>query len=150
MNDKLYYYIVLCCIGRTTLPPLPEADMTFIWGLLAFLASVATVFWCCWRPGFIPWRLARLRNLKIGGKLPFEACKKMSICKNGLCGPREGIFKNCCKSCVGTGSDGPSAGVWPKTGTGTDTQDTGCCGSRNRPVRSRSKGISFPSTLESI
>ena len=32
-------------------------------GLLGALLLLAILYWCCWRPGYCPWRLARVRNI---------------------------------------------------------------------------------------
>ena len=34
-----------------------------LWIVLAVLALLLTSYWCCWRPGWLVWRLARLRNV---------------------------------------------------------------------------------------
>ena len=122
----------------TTEPPPPiEEDLLPLWAVLGALAALAILFWCFWRPGFIPWRLARLRNAACCGKLLSASCSKISCCRNnGICGPRKGCFGRCCKCCESTGSEGPSGGTKPKGGTGTPTQDIGCCGM----VRRRNDG----------
>ncbi|XP_078608520.1 uncharacterized protein LOC144880286 [Branchiostoma floridae x Branchiostoma japonicum] len=46
-------------------------DYTPIWvslGLLGGLLASFAVYWCCWRPGWGPWRLAVLRQLGCCGK----------------------------------------------------------------------------------
>ena len=39
-----------------------------LWILLGLLALLALLYWCCWRPGWFPWRVCRLRNVKCGSR----------------------------------------------------------------------------------
>ena len=43
-------------------PPPPETDFTALFVILALVASFLLFFWCFWRPGYLIWRLGRLRN----------------------------------------------------------------------------------------
>ena len=112
-----------------TEPPPPDYLLP-MGSVLGAFASLVALFWCFWRPGLVPWRLSRLRNIRCcGGQLLSAPCTNMSCCRdNGICGPRRGCFSRCCKCCEYTGSEGPSGGIKPKGGTGTPTLEVGCCG----------------------
>lgn len=40
----------------------PLVDLLWLWILLAVVGSLAILYWCLWRPGWLVWRLGCLRN----------------------------------------------------------------------------------------
>ena len=38
-------------------------DLLPLWICVGILGLLALCYWCCWRPGWLVWRLARLRNV---------------------------------------------------------------------------------------
>ena len=61
--------------STTPAPIPPPPDYTALYVILALVASFSFFFWCCWRPGYIPWRFGRMRNVPF-----FHACGKCIPC----------------------------------------------------------------------
>ena len=72
----------------TPAPPAPPPDLRPLYGTLGTLFGLLFLFWCCWRPGYLPWRLARLRNVAC-----FNACGR--CCPYGCCA----ACFDCCSRC---------------------------------------------------
>ena len=43
-------------------------DLTGLWAALGVALLVGALYVCCWRPAYLPWRLARMRNLTCCGR----------------------------------------------------------------------------------
>ncbi|KAK3603927.1 hypothetical protein CHS0354_042936 [Potamilus streckersoni] len=81
-------------IPTTTLPPPPiPFDWTPVIAALCSVFGVVALCWCCWRPGYLPWRLARLRNVP---------CINTPVCR--LCRGRT-RYCTCCEACMGDSTD---------------------------------------------
>lgn len=89
--------------AKKTTTPVPttttEAPVEpFPWEPIAMavgaIFAILALCWCCWRPGYLPWRLSRLRNV------PFFNTQKCVCCRRGptQCCP-------CLKCCAGDGSE---------------------------------------------
>ncbi|XP_078336913.1 uncharacterized protein LOC111136351 [Crassostrea virginica] len=79
-------------------PPPPETDFTALFVILALVASFLLFFWCFWRPGYLIWRLGRLRN---------HPC--MRAC--GACIPCSVMCIRCCSCstcCIGEYQQSPT------------------------------------------
>ncbi|CAH1779427.1 unnamed protein product [Owenia fusiformis] len=92
---------------RPTRPP----DLFPLYLVLGLLAALAMLYWCCWRPGYCPWRLARLRNVKCCKRPCCHPCRNSPACrKTGCCGsPATGACAACSPTCC-TGAPGPGGG----------------------------------------
>ncbi|XP_053402881.1 uncharacterized protein LOC123548477 [Mercenaria mercenaria] len=77
----------------TEAPPVPF-NWTPIAAAVGSLLAILALCWCCWRPGYLPWRLSRLRNV------PFFNTQRCVCCRRGptQCCP-------CLKCCAGDGSE---------------------------------------------
>lgn len=96
----------------------PATDLLPLWTILGALALLATLFWCCWRPGYLPWRLARMRNVACCQQF-CKPCRRAACChSNGICGPAKGCCKRACSGSTRTGSGHPD-----KTPDDTDIND---------------------------
>ncbi|XP_035679094.1 uncharacterized protein LOC118417602 [Branchiostoma floridae] len=89
-------------------------DYTPIWvslGLLGGLLASFAVYWCCWRPGWGPWRLAVLRQLGCCGKTAGSGRKTGAMSeKSGRDGSLDG------KSDYGDEEERGGAGSGPASG----------------------------------
>ncbi|KAK3085998.1 hypothetical protein FSP39_011975 [Pinctada imbricata] len=72
----------------TPAPPAPPPDLRPLYATIGTLLGLLLLFWCCWRPGYLAWRLARLRNVAC-----FNSC--------GMCGPYGccATLGACCAAC---------------------------------------------------
>ncbi|XP_061188741.1 uncharacterized protein LOC133196909 [Saccostrea echinata] len=73
-----------CFKGTTTLPTTPvqtprpdPPDLRPIYFSFGIIILAIASIWCCWRPGYLPWRCARFRNI------PF--CRTCLACQNKRC-----------------------------------------------------------------
>ncbi|ELT92118.1 hypothetical protein CAPTEDRAFT_223540 [Capitella teleta] len=79
--------------------PVPAGALAAII-LGALIAGSILFYWCCWRPGWLPWRLARLRNS--------PCCRKYRCCRNCACvSSRESCAGKCCYFCASTSCGQP-------------------------------------------
>lgn len=96
--------------GKETTTPIPTTTTEpppkpFPWKAVAgavggFLGLLMTL-WCCWRPGYLPWRLSRLRNA------PIFNTQRCVCCRRGptVCCP-------CFKVCAGDVKDDADYGKY--------------------------------------
>ncbi|KAI0215484.1 hypothetical protein LSAT2_032458 [Lamellibrachia satsuma] len=95
------------CSTTPTKEPTPF-DMLPVWAALGALLTLLLTYWCCWRPGWFPWRVARLRNVACCRPV-CSCCYRLSCCRNGCCGPTQGCFKKCCRTSYRTSSGYPES-----------------------------------------
>lgn len=113
----------------------PGPDLLPLWIVLGILAALTILYWCCWRPGWFPWRVCRLRNVRCGKNNVLccrtcrrkccACCLKLACCHgNGCCGP-DGCFKSCYKCSTRTQTGFPEKEPSPQ-GTPTSVGHCAC------------------------
>ncbi|XP_067936989.1 uncharacterized protein [Watersipora subatra] len=66
-------------------------SLLWLWILLAILCALILLYWCCWRPGWLVWRLGCLRN----------------CCHNTCCHScATSCNKGCCQPCKSAAANG--------------------------------------------
>ncbi|XP_069114556.1 uncharacterized protein [Argopecten irradians] len=76
----------------TPAPPVPPPDLSPLYIVLGLIVGLSILYWCCCRPGWLPWRCARIRNC--------PCCVSCGTC-----------FATCCPVCSPTGGPGGGAGA---------------------------------------
>ncbi|KAH3773151.1 hypothetical protein DPMN_174506 [Dreissena polymorpha] len=80
----------------TTEAPSAPFNWRPIVAIIGAAVALLLLGWCCWRPGYLPWRLSRLRNVPFLNTQRFVCCRGPTACCP------------CLKCCAAQGTEDPS------------------------------------------